>query len=298
VPGDFVNHLAFGLYVPPGEHAGCLPLVVMLHGCKQSAEEFAQGTRMNVLADQHRFAVLYPEQSKHAQPHRCWRWYDTSRSAGGGEADAIASLVRSQLEQHDFDPARVYVAGMSAGAGMAALLAVRYPMLFAAAGLHSGVVLGDANSAINGMNVMRRGSLGNPVALLERMVDLPDYPGMPAILLHGESDNVVAPVNLDQLEQQFIALNRLADPGGEVASTDVEQPSGDHRRDYVRGRRRLLRVCRIPGLSHAWSGGDAALPFHSAHGPEASALLWDFFRLQRRALPVTEQLATQDSADQ
>jgi poly(hydroxyalkanoate) depolymerase family esterase len=285
-PGDLVNHLAYGLYLPAGKAAAHLPLVVMLHGCKQNVEAFAQGTRMNLLADQYGFAVLYPEQSNHAHPHRCWRWYNSSPEAGGAEAVAIAALVRATLAEHDLDASRVYVAGLSAGAGMATLLAVRYPDLFAALGVHSGMVLGAAQSAVGGMDVMRRGTLADPLALAEAEVDMSRYPGMPALLLHGAQDNVVAPVNLEQLEQQFVHLNRLSDTNGPLKGITVKEalsPTGEFQRNYSRRGRRIVQVCRVPDLAHAWSGGDDALPFHSAKGPQASALFWEFFKHQRLA---------------
>src|ERR1700712_1325337 len=113
-PGRFVNHLAYALYLPPGAALARMPLVVMLHGCKQNADEFAQGTRINLLADRFGFAVLYPEQSKHDHAHRCWHWYDDSSNAGGGEAASVVSLVQAVVAEHRLDAERVYLAGMSA----------------------------------------------------------------------------------------------------------------------------------------------------------------------------------------
>ena len=124
-PGRLVNHLQYGLYVPSGHALESMPLVVMLHGCTQSIDEFAEGTRMNVLADRFGFAVVYPEQSKHVHSHRCWHWYDAGDSAGGAEARAVVSLVDALVAQHGFDRERVYVGGISAGAGLTALLAAQ-----------------------------------------------------------------------------------------------------------------------------------------------------------------------------
>ena len=114
-----------------------MPLVVMLHGCQQSVDEFAQGTRMNLLADKHGFAVLYPEQSLRAHAHGCWHWYEDTDRAGRGEVNAVASLVDALVDEHGFDASRVYVAGLSAGAGLASLLALHHPDRFAAVALHS-----------------------------------------------------------------------------------------------------------------------------------------------------------------
>ena len=282
--GRFVNHLAYALYLPPGAALARMPLVVMMHGCQQSAEEFAQGTRMNLLADRFGFAVLYPEQSKTAHVHRCWHWYEQSASSGGGEAAAVVSLVREIVARHDFDNERIYLAGMSAGAGLAAMLAVKYPSLFAAVGLHSGVVFGDANSGIDAMDIMRRGSRKDPAGLIDASVDVASYPGMPALIVHGELDSVVSKTNAEQLTIEFLRLNRFIDANDAWRSGERrEETQADGTvTDYVKGGRRVIRTCIVRGLGHAWSGGDDTVPFHSSKGPDASAMLWEFFKHQRR----------------
>ncbi|HVE11123.1 MAG TPA: PHB depolymerase family esterase [Paraburkholderia sp.] len=283
-PGRLVNHLQYGLYLPAGKKLRGAPLVVMLHGCRQSIDEFAEGTRMNLLADRFGFAVVYPEQSKHAHAHRCWHWYDASDSAGGAEARAVVSLVDALVAEHGFDAERVYVAGLSAGAGLTALLALQYPERFAAVGLHSGPAFGEAHSGITAMDVMRRGTRQDPVQLVDHVADVAAYPGMPAIILQGETDRVVAPVNAEQLATQFLRLNGLVDAQGVRKAGDVkeERKATVVTRDYVRSGRRVVRLCRVQALGHAWSGGDEAVPFHSASGPDATSMLWEFFRYQRR----------------
>jgi poly(hydroxyalkanoate) depolymerase family esterase len=285
-PGRLVNHLQYGLYVPPGTASAPMPLVVMLHGCKQSIDEFAEGTRMNLLADRFGFAVVYPEQSKHVHAHRCWHWYDSSDTAGGAEARAVVSLVDALVAEHGFDGERVYVAGLSAGAGLATLLATRYPDRFAAVALHSGPAFGEARSGIVAMDVMRRGTRHDPVVLVDEAVDVAAYPGMPAIIVHGDADHVVAPVNAEQLATEFLRLNRLVDAEGERKAGEMreERKAGVVMRDYVRGGRRVVRLCRVQSLG----GGDDAVPFHSSKGPDASALIWEFFRYQRRAVKARE----------
>jgi poly(3-hydroxybutyrate) depolymerase len=123
---------------------------------------------------------------------------------------------------------------------------------------------------------------------------------MPAIILHGDADHVVAPVNADQLAAEFLRLNRIVDEKGARKSGEVreERKSGVMMRDYIRGGRRVVRLCRVQGLAHAWSGGDDAVPFHSAKGPEASALVWEFFKHQRRtgAGRIAESAVTEASA--
>jgi poly(hydroxyalkanoate) depolymerase family esterase len=283
--GRFVNHMSYALYMPPkAEFNEPMPLVVMLHGCKQNADEFAQGTRINLLADRYGFAVLYPEQSKHDHAHRCWRWYDDSGGGGGGEAASVVSLVNAIVEQHDLDGERVYVAGMSAGAGLAALLAVRYPHVFAAVGLHSGVVFGEAHSAIGAMDVMRRGSRSDPVTLIDAAVDVRDYPGMPAIIVHGELDSVVTAANAEQLTKQFLRLNGFIDAAGNRRAGEGREethPDGVVT-DYVKNGRRVVKTSIVRGLGHAWAGGDDTVAFHSSKGQDSSAVMWEFFKHQRR----------------
>jgi poly(hydroxyalkanoate) depolymerase family esterase len=289
-PGRLVNHLQYGLYVPPGTASAPMPLVVMLHGCKQSIDEFAEGTRMNLLADRFGFAVAYPEQSKHVHAHRCWHWYDGSDTAGGAEALAVVSLVDALVAEHGFDGERVHVAGLSAGAGLATLLATRYPDRFAAVALHSGPAFGEARSGIAAMDVMRRGTRHDPVVLVDEALDVAAYPGMPAIIVHGDADHVVSPVNAEQLTTEFLRLNGLLDAEGERKAGEMreERKAGVVMRDYVKGGRRVVRLCRVQSLGHAWSGGDDAVPFHSSKGPDASALIWEFFRYQRRVVKARE----------
>lgn len=283
-PGRLVNHLSYGLYVPPAKAERPMPLIVMLHGCKQTIDEFAAGTRMNLLADASGFAVVYPEQSKHAHAHRCWHWYDDGDTGGRGEARAVASLVDALVDEHGFDPERVYVAGLSAGAGLATLLALHYPERFAAVGLHSAPAFGEAHSGITAMDVMRRGARRDPVALVNDAVDVAAYPGMPAIIVHGDTDHVVAPKNAEQLSLEFLRLNGFIDAAGaSVAGTLREtREAGMVTHDYLMSGRRVVRLCHVAELGHAWAGGDDAVPFHSRKGPNASALLWEFFRYQRR----------------
>ena len=286
-PGRLVNHLSYGLYVPPTAARGPMPLVVMLHGCKQT-RRIRQGTRMNLLADKNGFAVVYPEQSKHAHAHRCWHWYDDRETAGLGEARAVVSLVDALVAHHGIDPERIYLAGISAGAGLASLLALHYPDRFAAVALHSAPAFGEAHSGMTAMDVMRRGARRDPVALVDAMVETASYPGMPAIIIHGEADRVVAPKNAEQLGLAFLRLNGFVDQEGTWVggSTRETREGGAQIHDYLLGARRLVTVCRVPDLGHAWAGGDESVPFHAQTGPDASAMIWAFLREHRRRMPA------------
>ncbi|MDF2860469.1 MAG: esterase, depolymerase family protein [Achromobacter mucicolens] len=278
------RRLAFSRYTPATAPPAGMPLVVMLHGCRQTSVAFARGSRMNQWADAGGFMVLYPQQSLARQVQRCWRWFQPDDDHGGAEADLIAALIRSEVARHGVDPERIYVAGLSAGAGMAALVALRHPRLIAAVAMHSGPVVGDAHNAGHGLGTMRRGSIKPLAPLLESVSDPAVFElGMPALILHGQLDPAVAPRNAKQLFEQFRTLN-AADPH----ALPVERVLGlgtekAYRRvDVLRGRKTVLRLCEITRLEHAWSGGDPSIRYHARSGPDASALVWRFFQGQRR----------------
>ncbi|MDP9109065.1 MAG: PHB depolymerase family esterase, partial [Pseudomonadota bacterium] len=196
------RRMDYWLFQPGTSASEPLPLLVMLHGCGQSAVEFASGTRMNRLAESQGFAVLYPQQAQSAQRQRCWPWYRKEIQDGGGEARMITAIMRKVVAQHGFDPARVYCAGLSAGAAMAHIIALRYPQLVAAVALHSGPMFGAAHSSVSGYGVMQHGSMHAPEKMLPLSnADDGDHRiAMPALLIHGRQDTVVRVVNLQQLE--------------------------------------------------------------------------------------------------
>jgi feruloyl esterase len=288
------TRLNYGLYLPPVVDASPVPLVVMLHGCQQTAKEFAQGTRMNVLADQEGFAVLYPQQSESANAYRCWNWYEELAQAGSGEAALIVATIAQVSAQHRIDPSRVYVVGLSAGASMAMILAIHYPHLIAAVGLHSGVVFGAANTPMAGLGFMRRGSLGAPENAVHSAIGGSSVLGMPAVLIHGDRDHVVHPVNLEQLVTQFKVLNpSIANSTPALSSashvaTDGQRVEIFQRHDYLADEKSIVRVYKILDLDHAWSGGDGTAPFHSGEGPDASELMWEFLEHHRRRADVDQ----------
>ncbi|PLC52323.1 esterase [Pollutimonas nitritireducens] len=300
---ELLGRLAYGMYTPPGRTVAGMPLLVMLHGCQQTAYEMASGSRMNHLADSKGFVVIYPQQTRRVQALRCWRWFQPDDGHGWAEADAIADLTSTIVLRYKLDRAKVYVAGMSAGAGMAGLTALRHPTLFAAVAMHSGAVLGDARNPSGGMRTMRHGTSHEPSGLVESLIDhAVRFPGMPALILHGQSDGVVSPRNARQLTQQFVHTNwTLRDPGTVAArypanATQVHtlaQPTGKvavlakgtHREyqrwDYLRNRKPIVRLCLIKDVGHAWSGGDSKHRFNAREGPRASLLMWQFFDMHR-----------------
>jgi len=298
---ELLGRLTYSLYRPPGSSAG-MPLVVMLHGCQQTALDIARGSRMNLLADKHGFVVAYPQQVKRLQAMRCWRWFQPDAHNGLAEAAVIAELALALVARYKLDRQRVYIAGLSAGAGMAGLAALRHPEVFAAVGMHSAAVLGDALNANAGLHVMRRASRSDVAELADGLID-PDkpFPGMPAIIVHGDRDHVVAPANAGQLARQWLHLNWPSSAGaahtipgvgsrhrggGPTAKSTILAPGTDRqyeRTDYRRNGKPLVRVCMVRKVGHAWSGGDPKLKFNSADGPKASTLIWQFFQMHQRA---------------
>lgn len=288
-PGELAPHMDYWLYEPSRRHAGPLPLVVMLHGCRQTPEAFAAGTRMNALAEREGFFVAYAEQPMRRQLQRCWQWFDAAKGDGAREALAVAALIDTLRARRDVCPQRVYLAGLSAGAAMAALVALRFPDRVAAVGLHSGVPVGAADSARAGLRAMRHGSPLSPEALLAAAgVDsvaggLP----MPALIVHGTEDDVVNPINARLLARQFLAYNGLPDrwpaqPRGAMGASATLAAGHYVEASFRDASRDVVQLCEVAGLGHAWSGGDPAYRYHSGTGPQASALMWDFFRQHSR----------------
>jgi poly(hydroxyalkanoate) depolymerase family esterase len=286
------RRLAYRLYLP---HAASmlpqpLPLVVMLHGCEQTAEEFARGTRFNQLAEDKGFAVLYPQQSLRGHPNRCWQWYDKATQEGAGDVEVIAGMIEEFVQKYGMDRTRIYIAGLSAGASMASIVALNYPHLIAAVGMHSGTIFGAGHSRMGAYSVMQAGASRQMRSAIQNVMNpVEAFARMPAILIHGQEDKVVRPVNLAQAAFQFKILNRLTTagekpvvikPGGKPGSKNPAHPYKIY--DHYAGRKLMLRVCDIAGLDHAWSGGDATLRFNSGAGPDATKLIWNFFSRHRR----------------
>ena len=292
--------LAYWLYLPDHVTESAArhgwPLIVMLHGCHQTATQFAQGSRINLLAEAKGYAVLYPQQPVGAHAQRCWHWYGQAAQQGGGDTARLAALVEHICGQHHIDRGRIYACGISAGAGMAAVLALHHPELIAAIGLHSGPVAGVARSSTEALHVMRHGSSVNAVEAVRELQDrrasqrgdgaVGALMPMPAILIQGEADKVVRPVNQAHLARQWLALNGLG--AGTPARVTVKPAGKTVRRnaceirDFLVGPKVVLRVASIAGLGHAWSGGDPSLKFNEAAGPDASRMMLDFFAKHRR----------------
>ena len=285
-----VRRLLYWLYLPANPAQAALPLVVMLHGCQQSATDFATATRMNRLAERKGFAVLYPQQSVAGDAHRCWPWYKRTLQRGEGEVQVVTGLIAQVQQRHGLDAARTYVAGLSAGAALATLLALRHPQAIAAVGLHSAPVFATVDSALAAYRVMQRGAGQAHLAVAQHMADTRPFPsGLPAIVIHGDRDSVVRRVNAGQLTQQLEIVNRalltrLEPIRRSVAARDTGRSP---RRawtstTYYAGRKPQLVLCEVAGLGHEWSGGDDSVKFSARSGPDASAMLWAFFARHQR----------------
>jgi len=245
----------------------------MLHGCGQDAQSFAQSTRMNRLAAQERFLVLYPEQDRRAHPQGCWNWYGTRSKLAYSEAAILMAAVQQVCTLYQADPDRIAIAGLSAGASMAALMVTRYPGQFKAVAMHSGVPPGAAESTASALAAMRgRGT--TPTA--------PPGTNWPALLvIHGQQDHIVTAGN------GHAAAKLLAEAAGPHAERSRQVSRGRRHpmtvTDFkVRGGRTVATLCAIEGLGHAWSGGHASQAYSDAQGPDASRLIWSFVAKQFR----------------
>ncbi|ORE94777.1 PHB depolymerase family esterase [Aurantimonas sp. 22II-16-19i] len=255
----------YKLYVPARHDGRPAPLVVMLHGCTQSPDDFAAGTRMNALAEEFGFLVAYPEQSKRANAQKCWNWFEAGdQRRDSGEPALIAGITREIVAAHGADPARVFVAGLSAGGAAATIMGQRYPELYAAVGVHSGLACGAARDMGSAFAAMRGGA---PVTAGERVV--------PTIVFHGDRDTTVAPVNGDHvLEQARAGASARAVTEQGVSTGGVGYTRTVHRE--ADGRERL-ESWRIHGAGHAWSGGSADGSYTLPGGPDASREMLRFF---------------------
>jgi len=289
---------SYAVYTPPGLPPGtAVPLVVVLHGCTQSAKDIALATGVNALADRAGFVAVYPEQSVLDNPLRCWNWFNPRNQVrGSGEPAKIVRTTEGVLSRPGgatLDRNRVYVMGFSAGGAMAVILAATYPDVYAAVGIHSALQYRAAGSLVTaalamkfgGPNPERQGLLAHAAMGTRARV-------VPVIVFQGGADRIVGPVNGDNVVRQWLRTSRLAsraatglDFGRPQASRVGRTPGGlsFSVRTWNDGAGRpAVQYWTVPALGHAWSGGSRAASFTDPRGPSATETMYDAFRQSTR----------------
>ena len=270
----------YKLFVPSGLDAAPAPVIVMLHGCTQSVDDFALGTRMNGLAQEHGYVIAYPIQPQSKNASKCWNWFRSQdQRRGQGEPGVIAALARDLVQRHGFDARRVYVAGLSAGGAMAAVLGATYPDVFAAIGVHSGLPFGIASDLPSAFAAMKQGGRGTQRSLSPALTD-----PVPAIVFHGDRDTTVHCGNGAAVIAQCTGL----DASPSHRQTTVERGAVPNGRSYTRTMFRdptgmvVAEQWVVHGAGHAWSGGHPAGSYTDPRGPDASEQMVRFFSSHRR----------------
>jgi poly(hydroxyalkanoate) depolymerase family esterase len=268
--GNPAGSRAYRLFIPSGYQGQPLPLVVMLHGCTQSPDDFAAGTRMNFIAEEQTCFVVYPAQRSDANQSKCWNWFRTAdQQQGKGEPSLIAGITRQIMRDYSVDPKRVYVAGLSAGAAAAAIMGATYNDLYAAVGIHSGLACGAATDMPSAFAAMRQG--GGPG---RRLISDGGAP-VPTIVFHGDRDITVHPNNGDQILEQSISttstqkqVHRGQVAGGHAYTRTIHTGASG---------RGIFEHWNIHGAGHAWSGGSPAGSYTDPRGPDATREMLRFF---------------------
>jgi len=276
--------LSYRLYVPAITVDCPRQLVVMLHGCTQSAGDFAAGTGMNELADEHGFLVVYPEQDAGANASKCWNWFQQEdQTRNQGEPALIAGIVRDVAARHRVEGGRIYVAGFSAGAAMAVIMGETYPDLFAAVGVHSGLPYASAHDLTSAMAQMKGGRSGLPGLQGVVPTGRTAVNAVPTIVFHGDRDHTVQMSNAEEIVRQVAEL-----PENRKLARSTEEGLAAGGRRYTRTvhrdsrHRARLESWTLHGAGHAWSGGDRRGSYTDPSGPDASAEMVRFFLAQTR----------------
>jgi poly(hydroxyalkanoate) depolymerase family esterase len=265
----------YKLYIPSRYQGQALPLIVMLHGCTQSPDDFAAGTRMNLIAEEQTCLVVYPAQPSDANPAKCWNWFrPTDQRRGQGEPSLVAGITRQVMREYLVDPQRVYIGGLSAGAAAAAVMGATYPDLYAAIGVHSGLACGAANDLPSAFVAMRQGDLADALSG-DILPVLRNGQAVPTIVFHGDRDTTVHPRNGDHVIARSMrttnsrkTVHRGRVPGGHAYTRTIHtDPSG----------RAMFEHWEIHGATHAWSGGSPAGSFTDPRGPDATREMLRFF---------------------
>jgi poly(hydroxyalkanoate) depolymerase family esterase len=267
----------YKVYLPSSfDGARPAPLLVVLHGCTQDPDDIARGTRFNALADEKGVIVVYPEQPQKYNALKCWNWFDASHQLRDkGEPMLIASITRKVMGEYKVDPARVYIAGISAGGAMALTTAYAYPELFAAAGIHSGIAYAAAVSISNALSAMHSGAADSSALSSLVVKSMGSARAFPAIVFQGKADKSVAAVNSDQIVSQ---LAGLFSPSLSRRSETPGDAGGYHFTRRVFGNSKpVIEQWIVDELGHAWSGGSKDGTYTDSRGPDASREMMRFF---------------------
>ena len=278
--GSFANAAGcrqYKLYVPAAYHGQALPLVVMLHGCTQDPDDFAAGTQMNEVAETRQCLVLYPQQSQAANSSKCWNWFNAvDQARDSGEPSIIAGMTREIAQRYNVDPKQIFVAGLSAGGAMAAIMGTIYPDLYAGVAVHSGLPYGAATDLPSALAAMRSGMAKTP-AQAQQAGSGQAFKGIPVIVFHGDADHTVNQRNGEQVMAS-------ATPGGAAAGTrSREQGQVPNGHAYTRTVQKdasgnaVAEHWLIHGFGHAWAGGSANGSYTDGRGPDASGEMMRFF---------------------
>jgi poly(hydroxyalkanoate) depolymerase family esterase len=269
--GAFSNRAGrrdYKLYVPSSYRGQPLPLVVMLHGCTQTPDDFAAGTRLNELAEEQPCLVLYPAQAQAANGSRCWNWFNArDQQRDQGEASLIAGMTRDIVARYGLDPARVYIAGLSAGGAMAAVMAATYPELYAAVGIHSGLPYAAANDLPSAFAAMKGTAASRANARLQ---------AIPVIVFHGDKDTTVHPRNSELIIRQCAAQVPGEIQAGRAAPGQYAYTQTVHARPDGH---RVAEHWLVHGAGHAWLGGSRQGSYTDGKGPDASQEMMRFFAM-------------------
>jgi poly(hydroxyalkanoate) depolymerase family esterase len=266
----------YKIYVPSCKTRRKRPLIVMLHGCSQNPDDFALGTAMNGLAEEHNFIVAYPAQSVSANPSVCWNWFKrTDQLRDLGEPSIIAGMTRTIMAEFGIDSGRVYIGGLSAGGAMAAIMSTTYPELFAATAIHSGLAYGSASDMVTAFAAMRGASSSAAPARGKGHRKSANGRGR-IIVFHGAADQSVHPSNAE-----MILADARAGLTGSARETQQEGVTGGrpYRRIVIDDAHGVphLEYWSIEGLGHAWSGGSPEGSYTDQQGPDASREMLRFF---------------------
>jgi feruloyl esterase len=251
--GSNPGRLAMFVRTPAGPVPTNAPLIVLLHGCGQSAVSFAKATGWGQLADELHIPLILPEQSGDNNQGRCFNWFRPTHVARGlGEALSIRQMVAEAVRRFGSDATRVFVAGLSAGGAMTAALLAAYPEVFAAGAVVAGLPVGAASSASQALiRMAEAGPARSPSAWAEQVRHAAPigYAGpWPRVSIWaGEADRVVDPANGRLLASQWSSVHGLATPN--LATAEF---SGAVRERWGETEWPAVELWLLPGVAHAW----------------------------------------------